>query len=640
VDFFARQEQTRRTSRVLVGAFLLAFLVCAFATTVAVAIAMRTYMENNELFLGTETWSQWLAAHLTLVGAVAGGTLALMGFASLYRAATLAAGGGQVARMLGATAVTGDGSDPLQRRLVNVVEEIALASGVPVPEIFVLEQEAGINAFAAGMNHSNAAITVTRGALERLDRAELQGVIAHEFSHVLNGDMRLNQQLIGLSFGILVLSLMGRWLLRSSRYARRGKNSGGVAAALLIGVALTLIGAIGVLCSRLIKAAVSRQREALADASAVQFTREPQGLAGALKKIAGFGGRITSVETEEVAHMLFERGSRRFSGWFATHPPLLERIQALDPTFNPRDLPKPGDLSRISGARAAPETSFPTAALAPAQVPSGDALLERAGQMEAPELGGALRGSLPEEVYEAARSRDSCMLLVLSLALSSSDANRERQLALIESQLGAPRAAACRRLFDDLRRIDLRLRLPVLELALPALKRRPTEQIRYLLDLLGRIANLDSEPRLFDFVLLRVLEAYLRAQPTTARELPARGARELKPRDAVRALLTNVAAFGHEESSRARSAYVSGLAAVGWDDDGRSFDPPAASRDLGHLDAALRALAPLRPKHKLKILRGVLAVIRADRAVSVEETELFRAIAATLDCPLPPGFSI
>jgi Zn-dependent protease with chaperone function len=638
VDFFARQEQTRRTSRALVGAFLLAFLVCALATTIVVAIALRGYMENSELYLGTESWSQWLGAHLTLVGAVGGGTIALMGFASLYRAATLAAGGGQVARMLGATAVTGDGSDPLQRRLVNVVEEIALASGVPVPEIFVLEQEAGINAFAAGMNHSNAAITVTRGALERLDRAELQGVIAHEFSHVLNGDMRLNQQLIGLSFGILVLSLMGRWLLRSTRYARRGRNSGGIAAAALIGVALTVIGAIGVFSSRLIKAAVSRQRETLADASAVQFTREPQGLAGALKKIAGYGARITSVETEEVAHMLFERGSRAFSGWFATHPPLLERIRALDPTFDPRDLPKPGDA--VAAVAVGAETSAPTAALAGAASQAADPLLERAGRMEAPELGGALRAALPEEVYEAARSRDASMLLVLALGLSSSEANRGRQLALVESQLGAARASQCRRLFDDLSRIDVRLRLAVLELALPALKRRPTEQIRYLLDLLERIASLDSEQGLFDFVLLRVLEAYLRAQPATARDLPRREAQPLKPRDAVRALLVNVAAFGHDDGAGARSAYAAGLEAVGWRNDERSFDPPTASRDLGQLDAALRVLAPLRPNDKLKILRGVLAVIRADREVSVEETELFRAIAATLDCPLPPGFSI
>src|SRR5690606_22175265 len=177
--------------------------------------------------------------------------------ASLYRTATLAGGGGSVAKMLGGTLVTGGGNDPLQRRLVNVVEEMALASGLPVPEIYVLEHEAGINAFAAGLAPANAAVAVTRGALERLDRAELQGVIAHEFSHIANGDMRLNQQLIGLSFGILVLSLVGRWLLRSARFGRssRGsRNSGGIMAALAIGVALTVIGAIGVLLARIIKA--------------------------------------------------------------------------------------------------------------------------------------------------------------------------------------------------------------------------------------------------------------------------------------------------------------------------------------------------------------------------------------------------
>ena len=344
----------------LVGAFLLSFVICALATTVALARSRcvstwRTTRCSSARRRGRD----WLDAHFALVAAFAGGTLGVMILASLFRAASLSSGGGQVARMLGATAVTGEGSDPLQRRLINVVEEIALASGVPVPEIFVLEKEAGINAFAAGLSHANAAITVTRGALERLDRAELQGVIAHEFSHILNGDMRLNQQLIGLSFGILVLSLAGRWLLRSARFTRRGRNSGGVAAALAIGVALTVIGAIGLVCSRLIKAAVSRQRESLADASAVQFTREPQGLAGALKKIAGYGGRITSVETEEVAHMLFERGTRSFSGWFATHPPLLERIKALEPTFDPRDLPEPG------GPLTAPP---PSAAAAPGNV--------------------------------------------------------------------------------------------------------------------------------------------------------------------------------------------------------------------------------------------------------------------------------
>jgi Zn-dependent protease with chaperone function len=642
VDFFARQEQTRRTSRMLVGAFMLSFIVCALATTIAGAIALRVYMENNSLYVGTETWQDWLGAHFTLVAAVAGGTLAVMILASLFRAASLSSGGGQVARMLGATAVTGEGSDPLQRRLINVVEEIALASGVPVPEIYVLEQEAGINAFAAGLSHANAAITVTRGALERLDRSELQGVIAHEFSHVLNGDMRLNQQLIGFSFGILVLSLAGRWLLRSARYTRRGRN-GGVAALLAIGVALTVIGAIGLLCTRLIKAAVSRQRESLADASAVQFTREPQGLAGALKKIAGYGARITSVETEEVAHMLFERGTRSFAGWFATHPPLVERIKALEPSFDPRDLPAPenplaappsGEIG-AGGHAAAFAEPMPAAA-------AGTDPLARAGQTELPEVGGALRGALPKEVYHAARSRDASLLLVLGLALAANEGTRGRQLALVESQLGAARAAQCRRLFEDLQRVEPRLRLPVLELALPALKQRPADQIRYLLDLLAKVSAFDTELRLFDYVLLRVLDAYLLAQPGAAREATAKAPSKVALRDAVHALLANVAAFGGTDSVTARAAYAAGLAAIGEraPADAPSFDPPVAARDLAKLDAALRALATLRPNDKSRILRGVHAAIRADRKVEVDEAELFRAIAATLDCPLPPGFSI
>jgi Zn-dependent protease with chaperone function len=641
VDFFARQEQTRRTSRVLVGAFLVAFLVCALATTVVASIALRTYMENSALYLGTENWQDWLAAHLLLVAAIGGGTFAVMGFASLFRAASLAGGGGQVARMLGATPVTGEGSDQLERRLVNVVEEIALASGVPVPEIYVLEQEAGINAFAAGLNHSNAAITVTRGALERLDRAELQGVIAHEFSHILNGDMRLNQQLIGLSFGILVLSLMGRWMLRSMRFRTRGKGNGGAAALLAIGIALVLIGAIGVFCSRLIKAAVSRQRESLADASAVQFTRDTQGLAGALKKIAGVGARITTVETEEVAHMMFERPAASFSGWFATHPPLLERIRALDPAFDPRDLPEPGAAPAAASTRDE-QVVGGVSALAGGSAPSSEALLDRAGESESPEVGGALRSSLPEEVYHAARSRDGSLLLVLALALAPHEPSRQRQLALIESQLGGVRAGQCRRLNEDMQRVDVRLRLPVLELALPALKRRPAEQVRYLLDLLKRVNDLDAEHSLFDFVLLRVLAAYLRAQPSAA-QAGAKTAEGTKParREAVRNLLANVAACGNADAATARAAYEAGAAAVGWrDDNPPSFDPPSSVRDLEKLDAALLELAALRPNDKQKLLRSVLAAIRSDRKVEVEEAELFRAIAATLDCPLPPNFSI
>jgi len=618
---------------VLVALFLLAFLACAVATTVVVGAGLRLYSKSNALFLGDQSWPQWVAAHAGLAALMIGGTLAVMGLASLYRAATIARGGGQVARLLGATEVSGEGTDPLQRRLVNVVEEMALAAGLPVPEIYILEQEAGINAFAAGMSPTNAAITVTRGALERLDRAELQGVIAHEFSHVLNGDMRLNQQLMGLSFGILVLSIAGRWLLRSARYTRRDKN-GGQAAALLIGLALVIVGAIGVLCSRLIKAAVARQRERLADASAVQFTREPEGLAGALKKIAGYGAHIASVDTEEVAHMLFERSSSAFRGWFATHPPLLERIRALEPNFDPRDLPEPSRMPPEPGSTPASANALRAdvgqAPLAPA------ALLDRAGHIDAPEVGSALRGAVPTEVAAAARSRDSSLLLVLALALSPDEPARQRQMNLLEQQLGATRAGLCRRLAAELAGIEHGVYLPIVELAVPALKRRPGEQLTYLFELLPRLAELDPEPRLFSFVLLHALRAFLRGTPAAA---PARTATPLEPDAAIRVLLTNVAAYGNDTATSARAAYAAGLESLGWqaDQNAPQFDPPTAARDLAKLDAALVSLTELRPRPKQQLLLGVLACIQADGTISTAERELFRMLAATLDTPLPPG---
>ena len=633
MDFFARQEQSRRTSRVLVALFMLAFLACALATTVVVGAALRLYLNNNALLLGDLSWQEWVAGHAGLVATMIGGTLAIMGLASLYRAATIARGGGQVARLLGASEIGGEGADPLQRRLVNVVEEMALAAGLPVPEIYILEQEAGINAFAAGMSPANAAITVTRGALERLDRAELQGVIAHEFSHILNGDMRLNQQLIGLSFGILALSIAGRWLLRSARYTRRDKNNG-QAALFMVALALIAIGAIGVLCSRLIKAGVARQRERLADASAVQFTREPEGLAGALKKIAGYGARIQSVDTEEVAHMLFERGSSAFTGWFATHPPLLERIRALEPNFDPRDLPEPSRLPPVpSSTPASPNAMRADLTVAPL---AAAALLERAGQIDAPEIGGALRGAVPAEVAAAARSRDSSLLLVFALALSPDEHARERQLKLLEQQLGGTRLGLCRRLAAELGTVAPGLLMPIVELAVPALKRRPPEQLAYLFEMLARITALDAEPRLLGFVLVHALRAFLRGTPAGAPPVPAR---TLDAAAAIRVLLANVAAYGNDDATAARAAYAAGLASVGWQSahGDPSFDPPAAARDLAALDAAIVTLARLRPRSKQRLLAGVLACIRTDGTIAATERELFRMLAATLDTPLPPG---
>ncbi|MDX1562193.1 MAG: M48 family metallopeptidase, partial [Gammaproteobacteria bacterium] len=342
MDFFERQDASHRATRYLVLLFALAFLAVAVVTGVVLMLLLGL-AGNGQVLSPTAASSGLIAGDLSLLATIVAIVIGLMIIASLFRHATLARGGGQVARMLGGTQVTGDERDPLRRRLLNVVEEMAIASGLPVPEIYVLEQERGINAFAAGLTPGDAAVAVTQGALDHLTRAELQGVVAHEFSHILNGDMRLNSRLMGLSFGILVLSLIGRWLLRSSaRGLRFSSNRGKGSALVVIGLALTVIGGIGVFLSRLIKAAVSRQRETLADASAVQFTREPLALAGALKKIGGFTPYLEAVEAEEVSHMLFGRAGRSFAGLFATHPPLPERIKALDPSFKPGDYIEPG----------------------------------------------------------------------------------------------------------------------------------------------------------------------------------------------------------------------------------------------------------------------------------------------------------
>jgi Zn-dependent protease with chaperone function len=627
VDFFARQEQSKRNSRYLVILFGLAFTAVALATSLAVAVILNFLPDNVDSVTILDSPGRLTDLARIVLGVMAV-TILLMALASLYRAATLSRGGAQVARMLGGTEIHADTTDRLHRRLFNVVEEIAIASGLPVPEVFVLEQESGINAFAAGLTHGDAAIAVTRGALDRLSRAELQGVIAHEFSHILNGDMRLNQRLIGYSFGILVLSLVGRWMLRSQRFVRRGRNRG-LPVVLMLGLALTVIGAIGVFFSRLIKAGVSRQREVLADASAVQFTREPSALAGALKKIAGFTASLSSVETEEVAHMLFGPGSRAFRGWFATHPPIVERIRALDPHFKPDD----GTVSQPAAASSSEEPGV--ASLAPT---STDELLARTGQIESPGVGIALRTAFPEELHAAAHSRDSGPLLIAAMALSQDPETHERQMAFLQQRLGAERALRCERLHRELLSLDVHLRLPLLETAVPALRHRPDEQIEFLFDLLGSLLELDPAVQFFEFILVRVLNASL---PTHRRLVFAsdKPRARVPARDAGRLLLAIVARFGHENRHDWEAAYRAGVALLDAKYAAAPFPDTAASAGhdaLALLDGTLEQLAGRRPAEKRRLLGALLATIHHDRRVTIRETELYRAISATLDCPVPP----
>ncbi|TDJ13315.1 MAG: peptidase M48, partial [Gammaproteobacteria bacterium] len=303
MNFFDAQDRARRATRWLVIVYVVATALIVAGVTLVVAVAFYTVGETGRP-----------ADPSILVATAILATLLILG-ATVYKTARLSSGGGRVALDMGGTLVPADVQDPLRRRLRNVIEEMAIASGVPVPDIYVLEQEMSINAFAAGFRPGDAAIAVTRGTLETLDRDELQGVIAHEFSHILNGDMRLNIRMMGVLFGIMVLGIIGRLILRGGYYSglassRRNKNAPVI---MIVGLGLAVLGWIGLFFARLVKAAVSRQREFLADASAVQFTRQAEGIASALKKIGGYTAHsyIRSVDPEEVSHMLFAGGIPR-----------------------------------------------------------------------------------------------------------------------------------------------------------------------------------------------------------------------------------------------------------------------------------------------------------------------------------------
>jgi len=623
MNFFDAQDQARRTTRWLVVVYVVSTALIVAGVTAVVAVVLFQ--------AGTEV-------HGTVLGVTALATTAVILGASLFKTAFLAAGGSRVAEQMGGTPVPADTTDPLRRRLRNVVEEMAIASGVPVPDIYVLEKESGINAFAAGFTPGDAAVAVTKGSLELLDRDELQGVIAHEFSHILNGDMRLNIRMMGVLFGIMVVGLIGRAILRGSRYSsgRRGRNGGGV---LIVGLGLTILGWIGVFCSRVIKAAVSRQREFLADASAVQFTRQTDGIAGALKKIGGFDAHsyLRAADPEEVSHMLFGQGQRRLASIFATHPPLGERIRALDPSFRESDYP----VVRPTGTAAA-EDGRPAAGIAAVEAPASLAanarLSETVGRPGPEHLGLAqrLHRSIPPDLREAAHSPEGAYLLTIALIVDPALA--VRQLALVEARLGEARARIVCRYVDGLQALGARYWLPILEIAFPALKRRPADELTFLVDLVRDLAEMDGHVDLREFCFYRIVARHLRQASTpAARDDRNRVTREAAQRAAVE-LLRIVADQGSDDAGRREQAFQAGLEVFGaWPD---SIElPPAEGDPVVRFGRALDVLAGLNAAGRGSLVDAVAMTIARDERMTLREAELLRAVCATLDCPLPPLLS-
>ena len=623
MNFFEQQAAARRTSTRLVFLFALAVAGIVLAVDVVAWIA---------------TQSPGIVAFTTV------GALAVIALGSLYRIASLGGGGEPVAQQMGGTLVPEDTRDPGLRRLRNVVEEISIASGVPVPKLYVLEQEAGINAFAAGYTTSDAVVAVTRGALDRLNRDELQGVIAHEFSHVLNGDMRLNIRLIGVLFGILMIGLIGRKILEHGRFGGRSKNVGAVLIAALVAL---VIGYIGLFFGRMIKAGVSRTRERLADASAVQFTRQTQGLAGALKKIGGLhdGSRLNHrADAEEVSHMLFGDGIG-FSGLFATHPPLLERIRALEPSFGGEEL----ERLKAKWIAAPPDGLQEDVAMgldgfSGSQLPGATQELDVTPPMVAAQVAtpaaddykraDSIAGAIPEALRDLASDRESVMPLLLALLLADDEALLALQHVEISARLGQETAAQAVRIHQQLT-ADLHpiLRLPLAALAFPVLRMRPRPQLDAFMDTVQAVVNTDGQVSLFEYCLGRLLTVQVRESLDPGRYARFGRRKPGNVRQEFATLLAVVAQAGHGDEASARRAYLAGLQRV-LPRDHMAYQPPA--NGVLALDPVWEPLDALDPLAKQAMVEAVTAAVSHDGRVSVAEAELLRTICGVLHCPLPP----
>lgn len=649
MDFFQQQDVARRKTGLLVVYFLLAVIAIILAVYVAFSAAVIGIKTNadQEIDWGA-LWSP------TLFMWVSGITIAIVVIGSLTKIAGLAGGGKAVAEQLGGRLVDPGTTDFKERRLLNVVEEMALAAGTPVPPVYLME-ETSINAFAAGFSPGDAVIGVTRGCMTRLSRAELQGVMAHEFSHILNGDMRINIKLMGVLHGILVIGMVGYFIFRTTMYSSgrsSNRKEGNQLPIFLLGLAICAIGYIGVFFGKLIKAAISRQREFLADASAVQFTRDPDGIAGALKRIGGFkqGSRIRHPKAEEASHLFFSNGlAQPFAHMLATHPPLIERIRRIDgkadvELFEDAAAEWSDDEPSVSGfagttapTPAPPEAPEPPRIPPPPRIPATPTnVVSSVGTLNAEHIAyaGAMRRNIPAVLVDAAHEAYGARALVYALLLDRREDVRAKQLERLEEHADPGVFSETGKLISSTDSLDASLRLPVVDIAIPALRMLTADQYTAFSDNVRHLIEADRAIDLFEYCLKHVLMRHL-APNFVAVPVPRTRYRNLigiLPQCAQ--LLSSLAYFGHDEMDAAERAYASAMASLPPGNRPDRLPPDECSLDA--VDSALETLAESSPQIKKTMLGACVACVAADGKASIEEAELIRSVADAMDCPLPP----
>lgn len=665
MDFFERQDDARKKTKLLVFYFVLALI--AIIVSIYFVISGSLYVGAQKAaesgYAVRKVPSLWQPD--IFIGTAIGVTLVVL-LGSGYKSMSLNAGGSVIAKELGGRRIDSNTTDADERRVMNVVEEMAIASGVPVPEVYLMEHEEGVNAFAAGFSPSDAVIGVTRGCVKLLSRDELQGVIAHEFSHILNGDMKLNLRLIGLLFGILMLSIIGRVIMRSVYYSgrsRSGKDNNGLPI-LAFGVALMIIGYVGVMFGRLIKAAISRQREYLADASAVQFTRNPDGIAGALKKIGGLsqGSQIKDPHAEEASHMFFANGLKAsFLSSFATHPPLSDRIKAIDQYWDGK-FPKVsvpeisssirasegsrsrdsfGALSGLIAAAAADQEAAQTSRdqhVSAAGSGAAETMVRSIGEIhrEQVELAQEMHAGFPQEWLSAVHNQSGAQALIFALLLAQDDDLRSDELELVKSHTDKLTFETVQYFQCELGDLHSSKKLALVDLSIPALKNLSLGEYERFILVMTQIIESDKRVDLFEFTLQKIiqrhLDIYFNRTPRTRIRF-----KEFAPlaEDAA-VLLSTLAGLGSTDMDMVQAAFAEGAREIELEIGGRLSLLSPAECGLKRIDEALNHFDEAAPMVKRKLLQACGRVVMSDDKIVSDEAELLRAIADTIGCPIPP----
>ena len=634
-DFFARQEQAKRNTTLLVLMFVCAVILIILSVYLAITVGLfitQIFMAQQTGWFIRDFWDidrfQWIT----------GITIMLVASGSFYRSKQLKQGGGvAVAEMLAAERVPPNSDDPLYSRLLNIVEEMAIASGMPVPPVYLLSQS-GINAFAAGYGPRDAVITVSQGAVELLSRDELQGVIAHEFSHILNGDIALKMRLMGLLYGITLISDCGIIMITaraSSHHHRRERSTH--PAMLVIGFMIFMVGTIGAVFADMIKRAVSRQREFLADAAAVQFTRNPEGIAGALKVIGGYksGSRIQHAATQQTSHFFFCNALKSWENraWWATHPPLIERIKRLEPGFN-------GRMKAVEPARRCADVMHEAIhafeveqGVSSGLVESADALMVSIGRPDGNNLQQArnILARMPKRLADYAHDSFSARAIMYALLLDSSSSMRSLQLNQLQKQADA---SVFRELLDIqpvVAQLDAELRLPLLEMLLPALKSLSKNQFDRFRICIAILIQADHKPRLFTYMMQRMLLRHLYPSFLKAKPLKVRFYATEDIIDYVAEIIVMLIGKGRH----ANPVRTFELAMSCFSQGQQSDMPDVADDQIYRLDKALKKAERASPALKRRLLKSCVVTVLADGKTAVAEIELVRTIADALDVPMP-----